>query len=153
MQKAMKDRLMDMCDRNAEQMAELWYKALSTNPKTTTCHLMSREGCLRHATEFYKNLDKMFFAEDCYQAVAHILDIDGFAEDFYSRRIPLEEVIYALILLRRYIWVFAESQAVYNYETTDMYDALNSINRILLIFDYAAYIVTRKYQEFTGKLK
>jgi hypothetical protein len=151
MVKAPADRLMDMCKGHAVEIAELWYKALSTNPKTSSYKLMSKEGAMRHASTFYNNLGEMYFAEDCYKAVEHTLDVDGFVEDFFIRGIPIEEVIYTIVLLRRNIWTFADAQALYDAVIVDMYCALESVNRVILIFDYATYIVAGKYKNFAVK--
>lgn len=150
MQRALADRLIDLCERNAEKIAEQWYKALSTNPRTTSYRLMSKEGCLRHAISIFKNLGQMYFAENCDKAVSHILDVHGFVEDHFARAIPLDEIIYALILMRRHIWLHAESEALYN-TSADMIQAVDSINRVLLVFDYATYNMAHKYLELAGK--
>jgi 3-methyladenine DNA glycosylase/8-oxoguanine DNA glycosylase len=144
------DRLMDMCTKHADKIAVLWYKSLSTNPRTVTCREMPEEGALRHAVKIYQSMGEMFFADNCFQAVSRVLNVDGFAEDFYARGIPLEEVLYALILLRRHIWLYADVQVIFSTET-DLYFATESINRILLVFDYATYIVAHKYREFARK--
>jgi hypothetical protein len=149
-ERALADRLMDMCAREAGQIAELWYKSLSSNPRTRSYRSMPKEGCLRHAVSIYRNLGQMYFADDCYKAVDHTMDVYGFAEDNFARGIPLTEVIYSLILLRRHIWLYAESQALYS-TSSDMVQAVDSINRVLLIFDYATYNVSWKYKEILGR--
>jgi hypothetical protein len=150
MQRAFADRLIDFCDRNAEKIAAQWYRTLDVNPRTTSYHLMSKEGCLHHAVFLYKNLEQMYFAENCDKCVARTLDTHGFVEDHYARGIPLSEIIYALILMRRHIWLSAEAETLF-YSTEDMLDAKDSINRVLLVFDYAIYEVARKYGEIASK--
>lgn len=145
------DKLMGMCEQHADQIADLWYKALITNSRTPAFAAASREGCLRHAVNIYQNITRMYSADDCYQAVRHVLDVGGFVEDFYARSVPLEEVIYALVLLRRHIWLYADSQALFSPSIVDMYNAVDSINRICLVFDYAFYIVANKYGELSGR--
>jgi hypothetical protein len=147
------DRLMDMCANHSDRIAELWYKALSANPKTASYKLMSKEGALRHAATFYKNLGKMYFSDDCFKTVEKVLDMDGFVEDYFTRGIPIEEALYILILLRRHIWTFADEEAIYAPILTDMFNAVESVNRILLVFDYASFIVARKYREFSAKTR
>jgi hypothetical protein len=145
MRAAIIDKLMDFCEQNAAQIAEQWYKSLSTNPRTTNCLKLSKDGCIRHAMNIYRNMKEMFFAKDCYKAVEHILDVGGFVEDFFARGIPPEEVVYALILMRRHIWLYADSQALFNLDTNDMYNAVACTTRVLLVFDYATYLVVKKY--------
>lgn len=150
MQRAKIDRLMQSCRQNAEKIAEQWYQSLSTNARTTTCMTIPREGALRHAVTIYRSIADMYFSEDCFHTVERVFDADGFAEDFYARGVPLEEVIYALTLLRRHIWLHADSQALFDTTAIDMYSAVESINRTLLVFDYANYIVASKYRKFAG---
>jgi hypothetical protein len=71
------------------------------------------------------------------------------ASELYKRGVPIEDALYALILLRRRIWLYADSQAVFNTSPNDMYNCIESINRVLLIFDYITYIFSRKYHELT----
>ncbi len=152
MQKAIVDKLMDFCELHGAQIAEEWYKALSTNPRTVSWRQMPKESSLRHVNTLYENMEKMFFADDCYKAVEHALDVGGFVEEFYARGIPLEEVVYGLILARRHIWLYADAQALFDLNMTDMYNYVNSTNRILLVFDYATYITTRKYRELATRI-
>jgi hypothetical protein len=137
---------MDFCDQNAEKIAEQWYKALIVNPHTPSFRSVSRENCLRHAVFLYKNLKKMYFADDSFKEVVNTMEASGYAEEQYGRRIPLTEAVYALILIRRYIWLQAESSAIFS-APNEMYSALQSTNRILLLFDYAMTIVIQKYEK------
>ena len=148
--KPLADRLIDLSVRNAEQIAEQWHKALINNPRTGSYKSIARETCLRHAVNIYKNLGQMYFADNCYQVVAQNLDIAGFVEDHFARGIPLEEAIYALILMRRQIWLYSEQQSLFNVPE-DMYELVQGINRVLLLFDYATYIVASKYRDLAGR--
>jgi hypothetical protein len=144
MKMALADRLMQFCARNRSQIAEQWYKALSNNSKTQAYRSMPKEACVRHAEFIYINLEKLYFAENPESVGVHLLDVDGFVEDHFARNIPLEQVVYSVILLRRHIWLYAESQALYS-GVDDMMQMLDNVNRVLLVFDYLIFIVTRKY--------
>lgn len=56
--------------------------------------------------------------------------------------IPAKETIYALILMRRHIWLYAEFQAIFTSSIDQMHD-LDTLGRTILLFDYAAYEVTK----------
>jgi hypothetical protein len=144
MKKAIADRLMKMCEIHADEIAEKWYQALSTNPRTKSYTAMPKAAWIRHATGVYKNLGEMYFKEDCYASVERYFDTSGFAEDNFARGIPLEEVFYALVLMRRQIWLYAEYSAIFD-TAEDLYPLVQSVNRVLLVFDYGTYITTRKY--------
>ena len=147
MNSAMIDKLMDVCTRHSDEIAEQWYKSLSTNLRTKACLAVPKEACLRHASGIYRSIADMYFAQDCCQAVERTLDVSGFVDTFYARGVPLEQVLYALILLRRRIWLYADSQLIFNLSVPDMASTLESINRILTVFDYASFYVARTYNE------
>jgi hypothetical protein len=92
----------------------------------------------------------MYFADNPFQEVQRVMDATGYAEEMFSRRIPLAEAVYALILMRRYVWLYAESSALFD-TGLDMYAALQSTNRILLLFDYAVYTVIDKYDKMARR--
>jgi len=145
MQSALADKLMQFSSSHSSKIAEQWYKALSTNTKTQAYKSMHRDACIRHAECIYKNLEKLYFAESPESAVLHLLDVDGFVEDHYARSIPLEQVIYAIILLRRHLWLYAEIQALYD-GVEDLLQMVENINRVLLVFDYLIFVASSKYR-------
>ena len=149
-QKALSDRLMDLCSQHAEQIAEQWHKSVTKSSHTHSFSGNPKESCLRHATFLYKNLRRMYFADNPYQEVLSVLDATVYAEEQYGRGVPLTEAVYALILMRRYVWLYAETSDLFN-TASDMYLALQSTNRILLLFDYAVYIVVDKYEIMSKK--
>ncbi|MBN1189350.1 MAG: hypothetical protein JXA46_06335 [Dehalococcoidales bacterium] len=151
MPQAATDRLMYMCHQHADAIAELWYKALSKNERTTAFDVVPRETAIRHAVAIYKNMGNMYFAKEADEEVEHILNVEGVIEDYFARGIPLEQILYSQVLLRRHIWIKAEDEALFELALNDMYEAVHAINRILLIFDYINYITARKYRELSSK--
>jgi hypothetical protein len=76
----------------------------------------------------------------------------SYAQESYAIGIPAKETIYALILMRRHIWLYAEFQAIFS-SGIDQRQALDTLGRTILLFDYAAYEVTKEYQELIKKEK
>jgi hypothetical protein len=64
--------------------------------------------------------------------------------------IPAKETIYALILMRRHIWLYAEFQAIFT-SAIDQMQALDTMGRTILLFDYASYEVTKEYQKLINE--
>jgi uncharacterized membrane protein len=60
--------------------------------------------------------------------------------------IPLSEVLYALILMRRHIWLYAEFQTIF-ISAVEQKQAVDSLVRTILMFDYAITFVSHRYQE------
>jgi hypothetical protein len=148
--RTMVDKLMDMCENHSHAIAEQWYQALSTNVRTSATLAIPKEVCLKHATNFYKSISDMYLAEDAFKAVEQNLELNGFVDMFFARAVPLEQVIYTLVLLRRHIWIYADKQMIFSPSVMDMTLAIDSINRILLVFDYANFIVVRSYRELAA---
>jgi len=46
--------------------------------------------------------------------------------------------------MRRHIWLYAEFEALFT-TSLEMHQQVESINRTLLLFDYATYIVAEEY--------
>jgi hypothetical protein len=145
MRRAVADKLLDFCEFRAEEIAGRWYRDISTSDRTPSYHSRSREKCLRPAVVFLKNLRQMYFAKNPYQEVLRFIERKWLTEDPCSEGVPLHEAVYTLILLRRNIWLYAESQAAFS-TVVDMYQAIESINRTILLFDYAIYIVAQKHE-------
>jgi hypothetical protein len=90
----------------------------------------------------------MFFHENPFELVLNYFE--QYAEDRYREGIPLHEAIYALILMRRHIWLYAEFQAIF-ITATEHRQAVESLSRTILMFDYAMYIITWKCQALMKK--
>ena len=106
--RAFADKLLDLSGSYAEKIAEQWYKAVSTNPKTPSYHSLSKERLILPVVSLTKNLKRMYFSDDPYQEVLHFLEGMEYAESIYDGGVPLSEAIYALILVRRHKWLYAE---------------------------------------------
>jgi len=147
------DKLLDLSKGHAHAIAEDWYKAVSTNSRTPSFHAIPKHKLIHLAVSTLENLKKLYFAENPYQEVFTFLDQIGYAEETFQLKVPLSESVYGLILLRRHIWLYADTQAMFN-TSLDMYQVIESLNRTILLFDYAIYIVTQKYTDlFIKSLK
>jgi hypothetical protein len=91
----------------------------------------------------------MYDSKNPYEGV--VPHFSQYAKDRYAEGIPLHEAIYAMILMRRHIWLFAEYQELFT-SALDMYGAIQVINRTVLITDYATYITAQEYQDLTESL-
>jgi hypothetical protein len=142
------DKLIDFTERNAGQIAREWCRNIQKNPRTPSYHTMAGKNLEPQAVEFYRTLRPVMAMENTFSAM------DEFAEKYAERRIaegiPLHEAVYALIMMRRHIWLFAEFQLLFT-TALDMYQAVESINKIVLLTDYAIYAITEKYSKSAGK--
>jgi hypothetical protein len=86
----------------------------------------------------------MFFHDAPYELAEKFFE--HYAEERYREGIPLHEAVYAMILMRRHIWLYAEFQAIF-ITAVEHRQAVESLSRTILMFDYAMYAITRKYRE------
>jgi hypothetical protein len=139
--------MLDLCENYAQQIAELWYTDVSTSSRTPSYHSVLKQRAIPQAISIYKNLKELYFADKPYQAIHEFLKRKQYAELLYDDNIPIHEVFYSLTLMRRRIWLFSDVHAVYSDTAVEMHQALGSVNRVVLLFDYIIYILAQMYQE------
>jgi hypothetical protein len=69
-----------------------------------------------------------------------------YARTCYENGIPLHESIYALNMMRRHMWLYAEFQAIF-INAIEHNQAIDSVMRIMLLIDHAVYEITQYYQD------
>jgi hypothetical protein len=112
--------------------------------RTPSYHSLPKDMVLEQGIDFYKLFRRMALAENPYEAAKTFSW--KYAEDFYKKNIPLNEAIYALMLMRRNLWLYAEFQGTF-VTALEKQQAVESLNRTILMFDYVSYQVIEKYQE------
>lgn len=137
-------KLVDVTEHHAEEIARQWLKAVRTNPKTPSYRDIPEEQAIRQAVNFYTNFRGMIFADDPYEAARQF--IVPFAERRYREGIPLSEAVYALTLMRRHMWLYAEFQSLF-ITGLECQQAVESLNRTILMFDYVVYAMNETYQK------
>lgn len=147
-------RLIDVTEQKAPEIAGQWYADVKKNPRTPSYHKLSEDEAIPQAIDFYRHFRSLFTAEKPYETAQQIFS--KYATHRFAEGVPLPEAIYALTLMRRHIWLYAEFQAVFT-STIERQVVVESLNRTILLFDYATHVITQKYQElmkeeYAGKL-
>jgi hypothetical protein len=141
-------KLIDVIESKAENIARQWADDVMKHKRTPSYHSLPKEMVIERGIDFYKLFRRMSMAENPYEEAKTFSW--KYAKNFYKENIPLQEAIYALILLRRNLWLYAEFQGTY-FTALEKQQAVESLNRTILLFDYVSYQVTEKYQELTFK--
>ncbi|MBN1828042.1 MAG: hypothetical protein JW884_02705 [Deltaproteobacteria bacterium] len=147
MHKAFGDKLIEVTKRHTGEIAKQWSKAVRKNPRTPSYHSADMDRCIVNALEFYINIGLLYFSEKPYKEIHEFFR--EYAAKQFNEDIPLEKAIYALIMMRRHIWLNAESRAVF--AALDQHQAVEGINRTICIFDQAIYIVIQYYEDLKIK--
>ena len=137
-------KLIDLVEHKAEEIAKQWAKDVKKSKYTPSYHNMPDDKLVPQAVRFYDNFRKIFMTKDPAEAAQNFFS--QYAEGRYREGIPLQEAIYALILMRRHIWLYAEFQAVFT-TAVEKQQAVDSITRTMLMFDYAMYFISKRYRE------
>ncbi len=137
-------KLIDLVEQNAPAMAGNWADDVRKNPKTPFYHSISREDLIPQATDFYLNFRRIIVSKEPDKASREFFR--KYAERRYRENMPLNEAVYGLILMRRHIWLFAEFQATFT-TILEQRQAVDSLTRTILMFDYAMYHLTERYHE------
>jgi hypothetical protein len=143
-------KYLELAEKHAEKISARWAKDVKNNAKTPTYKSLNEEDMMNQCVRFYQNFSKMFLDEKITEDVLRYFR--SYAQDSYAMGIPAKETIYALILMRRHIWLYAEFQAIFTSGISQM-QALDTLGRTILLFDYASYEVTKEYQELMKKGK
>lgn len=137
-------KLVNLIETHAEPIARQWARDVRKNPRTPSYHSIPEDKLVPVGVKFYDNFRQMFFtdkpADTSQQYFAR------YAEDHHTRNIPLNEALYALIMMRRHIWLYAEFQTIF-ISAVEQKQAVDSLVRTILMFDYAIFFISRRYQE------
>lgn len=142
-------KLLDLMANNSETMARLWARDVIKNAKTPFYHRYSEDRIIPQAADFYRKLSGVYTLNNPFPPINEFMS--KFAEARFKEGVPLPEVLYAIILMRRHIWLYAEFQAIF-ITITEQRLALDSQTRTILIFDYIAYALAEKYVSLMGDI-
>ncbi|MFA5322319.1 MAG: hypothetical protein WC373_06555 [Smithella sp.] len=137
-------KLIDLIETKAENIAGQWADDVMKHSRTPSYHSLPRKLVIEQGIGFYKLFRSMSMAESPYEEAKTFSW--KYAEKCYREKIPLQETIYALMLLRRHLWLYAEFQGTF-FTALEKQQAVESLNRTILMFDYVSYQVVEKYEE------
>ena len=137
-------KLIDLIELKAENIAKQWAADVMKHNRTPSYSSLPKDRVIERGVEFYKLFRQMSLAEIPYEA-AKTFSLK-YAKECHQEKIPLQEAVYSLILLRRNLWLYAEFQGVFT-TALEQQQAVESLNRTILMYDYVSYQVIEKYQE------
>ena len=135
-------KLLDIMANDAEAIAKSWAKDVVKNTKTPFYHYINADYLIPQAADFYRKLSSVYTLKDPYPVIQEYMS--KFAEKRFKEGVPLHETLYAINLMRRHIWLYAEFQAIFT-TNIEQHQAVESQTRTILIFDFIAYTVAEKY--------
>ncbi len=137
-------KLLDVTEQNAEEIAEHWAMDVQKNKRTTHYQNLKKEKLVVYAVDFYRNLRNLLLTDNRLEFTREYFQ--KYAKKCHEMGLPLQESIYALVLMRRHMWLYADFQAIFM-DVLQHNQAIDSIMRIMLMMDYAVYEITQYYLE------
>ena len=141
-------KLIDLVEKNAEEIAQEWVAVVKSNKRTSHYHDLPSEKLIPQSVEFYRQLRRMLMSSNTFEETQDYFLV--YAKTCYDDGIPLHEAIYALVLMRRQMWLFAEFQTTF-VSVVEHQQAIDSITRTILVMDYAVYRITQHYLDLLNK--
>ena len=137
------DKLVKLIEKNANQLSKNWLNDVRKHPQTKTYHHYNEDELFNRAFDVYSRLSKWISKETTKEEIyKHFfaLGVQRRQEGF-----PLSEVIQALTITRRHIWLKVMSEGFLD-TALDMYRALELNNRVILFFDRAIHFTAMGYE-------
>jgi hypothetical protein len=137
-------KLVKIIEKNSSTIADRWVDDVTTLPYTRSYWNVPREElhdraenvCSRMGYFLGRRLPRDRLAS-FYKRLGRSRREDGY---------KVEEVVMALMLLKRHIWLFILQEGLLS-ANIELYQALELNNRVVLYFDRAIYYVAQAYSE------
>jgi hypothetical protein len=135
--------LMRLIETNANELTDKVISALRTNPRTAFLHEMSEAELKRRGFDLYHNLGR-WLAEKSEAEIEATYRENGRRR--FREGVPLSELIYALILMKQYLWDFIRKNDLPE-TATNLYGEEQLEMMVGQFFDKALYHAVRGYEE------
>jgi len=136
------DDIVDTVCDNAEKIAKFWFEDVYQNETTTEYREMQADILLETVTKSLTLFGQWMRSHDTNAQVAEFYTQVG--RDRRQAGLELHEVLSAVTLLRKQIFVFAATQGLQQH-SLDIYKVLEFNRRLVIYFDKALYHITKGY--------
>jgi len=136
-------KLIELIERNADELARRWLSDVQTHVGTPTYHSYDEKELYRRAFDVYSRLGDWLSQKTTREEIAKVYTDMG--KERRKEGFSLSEVIQALITTRRHIWLKVLEEGLLD-TALQMYQAIDLINRVVLFFDRAIYFTAVGYE-------
>ncbi|HOV89123.1 MAG TPA: NUDIX hydrolase [Syntrophorhabdaceae bacterium] len=138
------DELVNAVQSNSKKIIELWINDISTNPSTKSYHNFDKEELYSRANYIIGQINAWL------KGIKGEVEFKSFYNDLGRTRkrdkIPLEELISSVSLLKKHIWMFTYSYGVWE-KMVDIYRMFELGERLVYFFDKATYYMVMGYNQ------
>lgn len=137
-------KLIDLIEKNADMLTRSWLHDVKQHGDTLTYHRCDEKKLYDRAFAVYSHIGKWVSRETTKEDVAKYYKALG--KERREEGFELAEVVYALILTKRHLWLKVLSSGMLD-TALDMHQALELNNRVVLFFDRAIFYTVQGFQE------
>ncbi|MBP7735566.1 MAG: hypothetical protein KA369_06290 [Spirochaetes bacterium] len=137
------NKFVKLIEESHEELTEIFMNDLLKHPETDAYKNSDRDDIYRFSDLVYKDLSLWISKEFSKEKIDERYGKMG--KERCEAGIPIEQVLKALILQRRHIWLFVMDK-MYD-DKTDYMEALELNNRVTLYFDRAMIAMARGYMK------
>jgi len=137
-------QLVDLIERNADRLTQAWLADVKRRPETPTYHGYPDDLLYERVHEVYRNLGRWVCRETTVADVARVYTALG--RQRHAEGFALSEVLEALILTRRHLWLLVLSEGFLDTALL-LQQALDLNARAVLFFDRAMYYTALGYEQ------
>ena len=141
---ALTKKLVVLLEDNVDKLTKRAMDEIRKHGGTTSYRTLTDAQLYSRVAQVYGQFDKWMLGEIKKGSIKQTFTAVGKRrreEDF-----QVSEVIQALIIIRRHIWVFVDSENFFE-TALDLRSAIDLINMTLVFFDWAIYFTTVGYEQ------
>lgn len=137
------ERMVSLIKDNADELTKRLCKDLLTREETKTYRSVNQELLYDRVYDIYSRLDSWLVGDKVKGEVRnHYTEL---GKKRYEEGIPLNEVILALMLTKRHLWLYVLEKHFFD-TSYEFQQALEFNNRVVLFFDRAIYFSSIGYE-------
>jgi len=134
--------VIQLIELHADQLTAELIADLKSNPRTSFLHNRSTEDLEQRAHRIYSHLGRWLAEDD----PAEIENLYGeAARRLHAADVPLSEVVYVLILIKRHVWDFLKRNLLVD-SISDLYQLEEMGVHLSKFFDEAVYVGVKAYE-------
>ncbi len=138
------ERLVRVIEGSAEELTNNWLHDVRKKFSTPTYHTYDPDKLYQRAFLVYSQLGKWISRETTKEEIATHYRAMG--KERRREGFALSEVIQALIITRRHVWIKILSEGILD-TALDMHKAMELNNRVILFFDRTIYFTALGYEK------
>ncbi|MBS1271244.1 MAG: hypothetical protein MAGBODY4_00373 [Candidatus Marinimicrobia bacterium] len=138
------DRLVRLVERQADRLEKQWLKNLKQHPATPAYHEKDDVELAENIREVYSHLGK--YMNDEYDAEKTARFLMKIGAQRRKEDVPLNELVFAIILARRNLWDFVMEEGVVT-SSLEWYQVSEFWQRVTNFFDKNIYFIVHGYDK------